>query len=135
MSFEKPNTQTPAERCPNCGTVASPDSGGWTCTKKATHDYPPEINVGGDYHRHYCQNPATNNGIWVAYWLPATRTWSYDIGGKVLTKESGHKCPVWTSSSCTTCGGDGLVDRIDYCSHGQMSAHSYCSHNKTTYHD
>ena len=39
------------------------------------------------------------------------------------------------TKSCSTCGGDGKVNKPINCSHGKNSSHSYCSHGKTSQHD
>ena len=52
------------------------------------------------------------------------------------TYQLGDPCPgTIDSGTCTTCGGDGLVDQRVNCSHGRSSSHSYCSHKKVGQHD
>lgn len=54
---------------------------------------------------------------------------------------SSHSTSGWCYASgikedCTTCGGDGLIDkRIPCASHGYTYTHVYCSHNKVGQHD
>lgn len=51
------------------------------------------------------------------------------------TTQGGICGTIINLGTCTTCGGDGLVDRPIKCSHGRSSSHSYCSHNEVGQHD
>ena len=50
-------------------------------------------------------------------------------------QSSVNPCPGKSSSVCTNCGGDGLVEGPVNCKHGRGSSHSYCSHDKVSLHD
>ena len=41
----------------------------------------------------------------------------------------------WTTNNCSACGGDGQLQTAVPCSHGLMTSHNYCSHNRTSQHD
>ena len=41
----------------------------------------------------------------------------------------------WTTNNCSMCGGDGQLQTTVPCSHGLMTSHNYCSHNRTSQHD
>lgn len=67
------------------------------------------------------------------YYQCATPCWN--TNGQRARTGTLLKCGATTTSKCTTCGGDGLVDENINCKHGNSSSHLYCSHDKTIQHD
>lgn len=59
----------------------------------------------------------------------ASGDYIYEDGNHgTLPKSLGSTCGNGITERCSTCGGDGRVDKSINCTHGRSSSHSYCSH-------
>ncbi len=91
----------------------------------------------GDYKCLYCQTHYSNIGGTEPIVVKFCRSCYLSSDGVYnINDPITVRCRYIESyKKCTTCGGDGKVDKPINCRHNKGSSHQYCSHDKTSQHD